>query len=1177
MENEDLDEVSSESNNSSGFKNIFENNKKLFIVLGIIVVLIIGMSLFNSGGSSDEESVTVTVEPEEIKAMTINSTKELKVKVSNDKNPKVEYESSDPNVISVDDDGTLKSLNYGTATITIKYKDNITKFENILVYDGEENVKLVAAVLPNKTLLMNVGDTYNISGDLTITPSNSKITKKEFTGDDDSVIKITREGEVIALREGNANITVNVNDKFNSTINVIVSSEVINTGLEVLPKEIILGTGLYKISKGEIKNVPYELKPNNATHSYLKWSSSNTEFVSVSQQGEVTGVKEGSSTITARSIDGVEGKVDIEVLKDIVQVESISVSNETIPMKKNKTYTLTPTVLPSDASNKSLKFESDDYRVISFDKSIGTSVTLYSHEAGTARVTITSDNGISKVVTVNVEDDPVSTQTPQEKPTNVRVKVKSGSNTYDAVTECGSTQANIRSTPSASITIEKDSGVNYVMYCYQKASSSSICVPNTQYSKGFSISSNGYLYKLRIRKFDYSRNEIIPENVSNYIDGASEYYINTTSNNVVNCSGTATTVLATGISINQSCPITMNEGETIQLNTLITPSNTTYKTVLWDTNNTKIRVSVGKVTALAGSGGQTATITARTTNGKTDTCEIRVNSNIVVPSTPTTPSTPTITGGSTKVFNYQDTTLTCTSSSSTSGGTKYYEFGYATSSGGTVSNWTSGTTSNRYTISKDAFLGTRYYKCRVYTKNGSEQSSKVESSSTTMTLKRVKINFDARGGQGGSTTLYAQYGSSKLYRDSEHITGINYEQGIPTPVGQNNQSFNGWYASHTGGTPIVDKNLNIISYSGWTSNGKWIITNTGDRNLYAQYTQNAPTLTTLNCPTIADKPYNGQNQTIDEPCPSGSTLVYGTATGKYVMTYTYTCKTDSTHTFSNNSGDSCIVTWKIVKSDTEVRLNDNAYSYNQGETVPTVSATATFKGTSYNLLPGDSIIRYYTDISCTRGETSAAPTAAGTYYVKAIVPETDNYNGSSSNCVPYTIRREQFRIDGFTQRETIKKATAIFTAASYGRPPCNERRPGLTLDFNYDVNRTFFCFELPSSDKCFSNVKGYNDIISVSRKLDVALWGGLANHNEYDIKSYGKWYRDEMGNYLGSWGGYFTLDNSIIESYTGYVLTINQVGGNWDHSYASYIYTFKFNPNNSQQCLAHNISLEKLY
>ncbi|MDL2293937.1 Ig-like domain-containing protein [Ruminococcaceae bacterium OttesenSCG-928-D13] len=83
------------------------------------------------------------------------------------------------------------------------------------------------------------------------------------------------------------------------------------------------------------------------------------------------------------------------------------------------------------------------------------------------------------------------------------------------------------------------------------------------------------------------------------------------------------TVAVTSVKLNKS-NLTLNKGASETLTATISPSNATTKTVTWSTSNASVAtVSGGKVTAKAPG---TATITAKSNNGKTATCAVTVKS-----------------------------------------------------------------------------------------------------------------------------------------------------------------------------------------------------------------------------------------------------------------------------------------------------------------------------------------------------------------------------------------------------------------------------------------------------------------------------------------------------------------------------------------------------------------------
>ena len=209
------------------------------------------------------------------------------------------------------------------------------------------------------------------------------------------------------------------------------------------------------------------------------------------------------------------------------------------------------------------------------------------------------------------------------------------------------------------------------------------------------------------------------------------------------------------------------------------------------------------------------------------------------------PATPTITRttSNTKVYNESALGLSCSTSTTYGNNTQlYYQFGWSSSSSGTVTWIGSFSTTNTYSIPKSEYIGTRYYTCRVYAKDinpYTQMSDGIEASSRiAMYYVNARIDLNANGGTltGGNNPIYVGYNQANLYSSRTALTAGT----LPT-ASKTGYIFLGWYTAATGGTQVIDANGNIVpSVSGWTnSSGQWIrgsTSNTANTTvLYAQY------------------------------------------------------------------------------------------------------------------------------------------------------------------------------------------------------------------------------------------------------------------------------------------------------------------------------------------------------
>ena len=131
------------------------------------------------------------------------------------------------------------------------------------------------------------------------------------------------------------------------------------------------------------------ITPSNATNKGVTWSSSNPAVATVNASGVVTYVKAGTTTITATAQDGsgVKGTCTVTCTENI-KVTGITIANQTISTT-NPTVTITPTITPSNATNKGVTWSSSNPAVATVNAS---GVVTYV-SAGTTVITATAKDG----------------------------------------------------------------------------------------------------------------------------------------------------------------------------------------------------------------------------------------------------------------------------------------------------------------------------------------------------------------------------------------------------------------------------------------------------------------------------------------------------------------------------------------------------------------------------------------------------------------------------------------------------------------------------------------------------------------------------------------------------------------------------------------------------------------
>ncbi len=143
--------------------------------------------------------------------------------------------------------------------------------------------------------------------------------------------------------------------------------------------------------------------PANATSQTITWSSSNAAIATVSSDGVITAVAPGDVTITA-TVGGKTATCEVQVVKGIVLVNSVTLDQSSLELTVAQTHKLTATVLPEDATDKTITWTSSDPTIASVSSDgIVTALKF-------GNVTITAKNESSTrsaTCTVNVKEDPV--------------------------------------------------------------------------------------------------------------------------------------------------------------------------------------------------------------------------------------------------------------------------------------------------------------------------------------------------------------------------------------------------------------------------------------------------------------------------------------------------------------------------------------------------------------------------------------------------------------------------------------------------------------------------------------------------------------------------------------------------------------------------------------------------
>ena len=210
-----------------------------------------------------------------------------------------------------------------------------------------------------------------------------------WASSDEAVATVNAEGKVTAVALGEATITATCGE---------VSTYCTVTVVATPAESITISQETATLKVGETVELTATVMPEDATDKTVSWTSSDEAVATVDAEGKVTAVALGEATVTAKC-----GEVSTYCTVTVVATpaESITISQETATLKVGETVELTATVMPEDATDKTVSWTSSDEAVATVDaEGKVTAVAL-----GEAEITATAadGSGISAncLVTVN--------------------------------------------------------------------------------------------------------------------------------------------------------------------------------------------------------------------------------------------------------------------------------------------------------------------------------------------------------------------------------------------------------------------------------------------------------------------------------------------------------------------------------------------------------------------------------------------------------------------------------------------------------------------------------------------------------------------------------------------------------------------------------------------------------
>ena len=310
----------------------------------------------------------------------LRETAQLTAKLSSGSAGAYSFTSSDESKLVIDANGNATAIGVGDVTVTVTTYNGKSKSGVIHVLPEPESV-----TLSDHELRIGALDSWKLSYAL----NEGSAGAVGFTSSDPSVATVDDDGTVHALNEGVATITATAyNGVSDSCALTVVPAP---TGVTLTAERSTIGLN-------EKLQLSAAMEPAG-TLGTLKFSSSNTRYVTVSADGVIQGKRAGSATITVKTYNGKTATLKVTVKK---APTSVSLSTTRTELGLRETAQLTAKL--SSGSAGAYSFTSSDESKLVIDAN-GNATAI---GVGDVTVTVTTYNGKSKSGVIHVLPEPES-------------------------------------------------------------------------------------------------------------------------------------------------------------------------------------------------------------------------------------------------------------------------------------------------------------------------------------------------------------------------------------------------------------------------------------------------------------------------------------------------------------------------------------------------------------------------------------------------------------------------------------------------------------------------------------------------------------------------------------------------------------------------------------------------
>lgn len=306
--------------------------------------------------SGDFATITVNVTGNPVRSLSLKETNvelplgsthrmEAEINFTAD-DKRVKWYSDDESIATIDQNGNVTAVGYGTALITVLAVNGMSAQATVYV-----PAEVTSILLDPQTLMISPGDSRPL--DAYVFPGNARNRLLTWESSNSDIASVDQEGLVTAVREGTCQVRAKTENGVYAIAEIIVAK--VPATLSFKEEAVYLTRENRKAVLSPV------ITPQNAEDAVLTWTSSD-ENVALIEDGAVVAVGFGSATITCTSENNLSASCTVHVNEEVTgaafkkEIYRIYVGSD--PFTPEIAFT------PEGAADRIISYSSDDESVL---------------------------------------------------------------------------------------------------------------------------------------------------------------------------------------------------------------------------------------------------------------------------------------------------------------------------------------------------------------------------------------------------------------------------------------------------------------------------------------------------------------------------------------------------------------------------------------------------------------------------------------------------------------------------------------------------------------------------------------------------------------------------------------------------------------------------------------------